>query len=139
MIRPALTPYQRTLAHLRATCTECVEGTARPEYVSVLSWHQWGHSLDGAPPSGPGPCACGTALGNGPRFWHCGGCHETFAGERPFTRHRRGSNGDRRCLDVLRAAPSPYWEDAHGVWHYGPRDNRHAAPGTSGRTLEVTA
>lgn len=133
------TATRKHRAHLRATCKLCAADDGRPDHVALTSWHEWGHSWEGAPPVGPGHCRCGTELRNGPRFWHCSGCHETFAGEKPFARHRKGPGHARHCEDVLNAGPSPYWEDEHGVWHYGHRDERRTAPSASGARVPLAA
>ena len=125
--------YPQTLARLRAECEECAKGSSRPEHVGLLSWHEWGHCLDGAPTESR--CTCGTKLGSSPRFWHCGACHETFAGEKPFTRHRRGPGDARECTDLRDGGPSQHWSDAQGVWHYGSRREVLGASGASGATV----
>lgn len=129
--------YPETLARLRAECDECATGTSRPEHVGQLSWHEWGHRMDGAPTESR--CTCGVELRNGVRFWHCAGCHETFAGEKPFIRHRRGSGGARECRDLRDGGPSRHWSDAQGVWHYGPRRDFPDAPSASPRSVELAA
>ncbi|WP_425426202.1 hypothetical protein [Brachybacterium massiliense] len=113
------TPYREALSRLRAECEECAEGTSRPEHVGQLSWHEWGHLLDGAPTESR--CTCGTKLRSGPRLWHCGGCHETFSGEDAFMRHRRGPGDARYCLEPRSTGRERDWWTAQGVWHYGPR------------------
>ncbi|UQN29584.1 hypothetical protein [Brachybacterium kimchii] len=130
-----LTRYQLEASRIRSDCPVCMiderkrpRDRDRPEYVSLKSWHTWGHEYAGAPDSAHPYCPCGTELNSGPRFWHCGGCHETFAGEKPFTLHRKGRGGERYCLDMLNDCPSKHWEDARGVWHYGPQDARHGSP-----------
>lgn len=127
-----LTPYRQTLARLRAECAECADGTSRPEHVGQLSWHEWGHRLDGAPDTAHPHCTCGTELRNSPRIWHCGGCHETFAGEKPFMRHRRGDGSARYCLNLRNGGPSRHWSDTQGLWHYGPRYESEGTHWTSG-------
>lgn len=127
--------YRETLALLRAQCDECATGTGRPEHVGQLSWHQWGHRLDGAPDTTHPQCACGVELRTGAQFWHCGGCHETFAGEKPFTRHRRGLGHERECADLRDGGPSQHWSDAQGVWHHGPRRDVRGPSDTSGATV----
>lgn len=129
--------YPATLTRLRAQCDECATGTGRPEHVGQLSWHQWGHRLDGAPTEPR--CTCGTELRNGTRFWHCGGCHETFAGEKPFMRHRRGPGDTRECAALRDGGPSRYWSDAQGVWHHGLRRDVRRASGTCGDSLHAIA
>ncbi|WP_446680630.1 FDXHR family putative zinc-binding protein [Brachybacterium hainanense] len=124
--------YPQKLSRLRSTCSECAEGTERPEHVSVASWHEWGHCSEGAPDTRHPRCTCGVELKNGPRFWHCAGCHETFAGEGPFTRHRRGSGSDRFCLDLRDTVPIGYWSDENNVWHLGDRRGEFSAPGANG-------
>lgn len=135
--------YPGTVARLRAECEKCAAGVGRPEHVSALSWHQWGHRSEGAPDFEHPVCKCGVELKSSPRFWHCGGCHETFAGEKPFTRHRRGPGDARECADLRNDGPSRHWSDERGVWHYGPRREVSEAPRTSGALVspgvELTA
>lgn len=135
--------YPETVAHLRAECEECAADTDRPEHVSLLSWHEWGHCYEGAPDTSHPHCRCGTELKSSPRSWHCGGCHETFAGEKPFMRHRRGPGDARECADLRNDGPSQHWSDERGVWHYGPRREVSEAPRTSGAlvspVVELTA
>jgi len=127
--------YPEKLAHLRAECEKCAAGAGRPEHVSVLSWHEWGHRLSGAPDTAHPICSCGTELRTGKRFWHCAGCHETFAGEKPFTRHRRGPGDVRECADLQDGGLSQHWSDERGVWHYGSRRETSGPSGTSGATV----
>lgn len=127
--------YPETLARLRAECEKCAAGAGRPEHVSPLSWHEWGHRSEGALDVEHPVCVCGTELRNGARFWHCGGCHKTFAGEKPFVRHRRGPGRARECAGLQNGGPSQYWSDERGVWHHGPRREVPGPPGTSGATI----
>lgn len=135
--------YPETVARLRTECEECAADAGRPEHVSLLSWHEWGHCYEGAPDTDHPHCRCGTELKNGTRFWHCGGCHETFAGEDAFIRHRRGPGADRFCLDPRNTGRARYWSDERGVWHYGPRREFPTASRPSGAIIspvtELTA
>ncbi|WP_440132483.1 FDXHR family putative zinc-binding protein [Brachybacterium paraconglomeratum] len=134
-----LTAYQLIVARLRAECVICAEDADRPEHVSLRSWHNWGRSYAGAPDTDHPHCGCGTELRNGTRFWHCGGCHETFAGEDAFTRHRRGPGDARYCLEPQNTGRARDWRRLGGVWHYGSRREVPGAPELTPPSAEPVA
>lgn len=129
--------YPETLARLRAECDECAYGSSRPEHIGQLSWHEWGHDMNGAPTESR--CTCGTGLRNTPMFWHCAGCHETFHGEDAFMRHRRGPGNARYCLEPQNSGRARDWWAEQGVWHYGHRRDFSGAPISAPPSVEPIA
>ncbi len=46
-------------------------------------------------------CECSAPWPRPSQICRCAGCHETFAGVKPFDAHRRGRGIDRRCALAL--------------------------------------
>lgn len=131
--------YPEILAELRETCDDGRADIGRPEYVSLRSWHTWGHCAEGAPDTKNPRCECGAELKNGSRPWHCGGCHETYIGEDTFTRHRRGVGIARHCTDPQNAGRDEHWRREEDGWHYGPRREFCGRPGATPPSVTAVA
>ncbi|WP_425490322.1 hypothetical protein [Brachybacterium halotolerans] len=95
--------------------------------------------MEGAPSTSMPKCECGAGLKNGSRSWHCGGCHETFVGERAFERHRRTGKSGRYCLDPRDGAPREAWRRERDGWHYGPRRDVSTLPSSTPRAVSTAA
>lgn len=76
------------------------------------------------------PCRdCRKTIPGGNSGGHCARCHESFRGDAAFDNHLARANDGTGRSDCLHPANAyrdngkqhPYWQDDHGVWHYGAR------------------